>query len=334
MKKLLALLLAMLLVFSLAACGTDNESSGKDKPSETGTEDPGETAKPAKGDNADETPKEDETPEEPDPFGPETLALIASVNEDTAEKTGTCGEDLTWYCLDNVLVIRGTGDMEDYDDNAETPWSDLDSQIELVYLEDGVTSVGEHAFSPLKGMQALYIPDSVTVIRPWACSWCEKLTYVRCSENLTEIGSNALEKTGIQSFSFPHGIARIEDRVFLNSALTSVEIPDSVTEIGKSAFAGCDLTSVTLPDSVTTIEEDAFYFTDITAITIPASVTFMGSAFVNSHMTTVTFLGDAPEMEEHDKLLLGLKEGATIQYSGSGFEPYIETYSQYNWVKQ
>ena len=320
MKKLLALLLAMLLVFSLAACGTDNESSGRDKPSETGTEDPGETAKPATDDNADETPEEDETqppeedetPEESDPFGPETLALIASVNEDTAKASGTCGEDLTWYYLDNMLVIRGTGDMEDYNLDPR-PWSRAAGQIELVYLEDGVTSIGQNAFRELKEMRAFYMPDSVTSIHELAFCFCYKLTYVRLSENLAEIGEGAFISTGFSSFTFPQGITKLERSVFSSADLTSLEIPDSITEIGDWAFDSCNLTSVTIPDSVTSIGRDAF---------------------VNCPLTTVTFLGDAPEMPDYEGRLMGLQDGVTIQYSGSGFEPYIETYFQYNWVKQ
>ncbi len=355
MKKILALLLATLLVLSLAACGTDNENPDGDKPSGADTEDPGVETKPSTDDvgepgNAEETNDADEpdgttdsnetegeTPEESDPFGPEVLELIASVNEDTAKGKGTCGENLTWYYLDNMLVIRGTGEMENcFDEYGPTPapWSKAAEQIELVYLEDGVTSIGKYAFSELRKLRAFYMPDSVTSIRDHAFYYCDNLTYIRWSENLAEIESGAFRVTGFESFSFPEGLTKIEWGVFMDAELTSVEIPNSVTEIDMYAFSSCELTSVTIPDSVTTIMDDAFYGNPLTTLTIPASVTYIDAAFRNCPLTTVTFLGDAPEMKEYDDLLMGLEEGVTIQYSGEGFEPYIETYFQYNRVRQ
>lgn len=350
MKKFLALFLALLLVLSLAACAAeeDDDRSDRDKTSNSfwgnlGKDDKDDKADEDENNKPDEDDDDDEaddlvygTVDEPDPFGPEIMELIASADEDTAERSGTCGDRLTWYYLDNVLVIRGTGDMEDYSYSSNTaPWSTFVKRIELVYLDNGVTSIGKYPFLEMGSLQGVYIPNSVTSIGEGAFKSCENLTYVRCSKNLTELGYSAFEKSGLRSFSIPRGITKLEKYVFQDTQMTSVEFPDGVTEIGNAAFSGCHFTSFTVPDGVTTIGNQAFGFMhSLETATIPASVTSMGPAFAYSDPLTVTFLGDAPEMEENYGLLLGLDEDSTIQYSGDGFDWYIEDYPDYNWVKQ
>ncbi len=110
-KKLLALLLALALALSLAACGT-----GDDGPEGTdGAKEPNKT-EGAKGSDATGSEQKPQTdPDNPLGISESTLAFIKSINADNAEATGMCGADLTWYYLNNVLVIRGTGEMTDYD---------------------------------------------------------------------------------------------------------------------------------------------------------------------------------------------------------------------------
>lgn len=341
MKKLLALLLALLLVLSLTACGKGDDGPEQTDPPKTEAADTGKETQPDKDDDptkpADAEPADTEpaAPEEPDPFGPEVLARIASVNADNAEATGTCGADLTWYLYDNMLIIHGTGEMENFDPN-DAPWFEAADKVEFVYLEDGVTSIGNFAFYYFVKTQAAYIPDSVTAIRADTFSNCGNLTYVRWSENLAEIGFEAFCSTGLTSAAIPRGVTVLPDGVFMNNLkLTSVELPEGLTEIGSHAFQACKLTSVTIPDSVTTIGTGAFYSNSLTEVTIPASVMYiLSQAFGNCPITTVTLLGDAPETDGSRSTLFGLKAGTTIRYSGDSFDRYIEDCPNYNWVKQ
>ena len=39
---------------------------------------------------------------------------LIRITMDSPEKSGVCGENLEWYFKNEVLVITGTGDMDDY----------------------------------------------------------------------------------------------------------------------------------------------------------------------------------------------------------------------------
>ena len=175
--------------------------------------------------------------------------------------SGTCGAEgdgsnLTWTLdSDGVLTISGSGDMHGYGPSG-APWH---GRVKSAVIAEGVTSIGDVAFSFCTSLASVTIPDSVTSIGRHAFQYCTSLTSVTIPNGVTSIGDSA--------FSYC-------------ASLTSVTIPDSVTSIGWSAFAGCtSLTSVTIPDSVTSIGSLAFSgCTSLTSVTVPDSVTSIGDA--------------------------------------------------------
>ena len=169
-------------------------------------------------------------------------ALIAS---------GTCGENLTWELTESgTLTISGTGEMHNFNyegldnpaANLPAPWLDYQNNIKQLVVEEGVTSIGHHAFWHCKELTAMTLPDSIETIGDWAFYNCKKLT---------------------GELAIPKGVTYIGDRAFEDcSSLTSVVIPDGVTHIGYSAFSRCSgLTGkLILPDSLTYIGDSAFHF--------------------------------------------------------------------------
>ena len=87
-----------------------------------------------------------------------------------------------------------------------------------VIVPDGVTSIGEYAFSRCSKLTSITIPNSVTSIGEWAFSGCSGLTSITIPNSVTSIGDFA--------FSGCNG-------------LTSITIPNSVTSIGNGAFGYC-----------------------------------------------------------------------------------------------
>ena len=173
-------------------------------------------------------------------------------------------DNLTWKLYeDGTLNISGTGAMKDYNSTDNLSPAYMNSSVKKVVIEEGVTNIGNWAFSECSSLTSITIPDSVTNIGAAAFDSCGSLTSITIPGSVTSIGTVA----------------------FYNcSGLTSITIPDSVTNIGAAAFDSCtSLTSITIPDSVTSIESYAFCnCSNLTSITIPDSVTNIGAAAFDS----------------------------------------------------
>ena len=144
------------------------------------------------------------------------ITLLVSLSA-YAEKSGICGDNLEWKLTDEgVLTITGTGEMQDWNDYS-SPWYENES-VKQVIIGDGVTTIGDWAFSYCRALTSITIPNSVTTIGDYAFSYCRALTSVIISNSVTTIG----------------------ERTFANCySLTSVTIPSSVTRIEDGAFSDC-----------------------------------------------------------------------------------------------
>lgn len=190
-------------------------------------------------------------------------SVKSAVNVDSS---GTCGENLNWVLYDDgLLVITGTGEMEDYDYPSDRPHWDI-SKIKNIVFPEGLTSIGDLAFAYCSGLTgSLKLPGGLTSIGDYAFAYCSSLTgSLELSDNLTSIGSHAFSEcsgfTG--SLELPEGLTLIEKCTFWEcSGLTgSLKLPSSLTSIGEDAFYKCSsLTgSLELPSSLTSIGEGAF----------------------------------------------------------------------------
>ena len=171
-----------------------------------------------------------ESPSAPESAAPGATSTDAAIQEyltaitpETAELKGVCGPSMVWYYQDNVLLIKGTGEMttpswQDYDSD-NIPWEQrLKHRVYLVILDEGITSVADRAFGKDYDEYDLVraiIPGSVAQIGDYAFANCPNLTDVTLTSGVAEIG----------------------DCAFWSSRnLTDITIPSSVTEIGDRAF--------------------------------------------------------------------------------------------------
>ena len=152
--------------------------------------------------------------------------------------SGSCGDHLNWKLENGTLTISGTGKMANYAIPDDAPWFSSRRSITAVSIENGVTSIGDYAFSDCMELSSITIPDSVTSIGDYAFLTCWNLGSITIPDSVTSIG------TGV--FGDCYG-------------LSSITIPNSVTSIGNYTFSGCTgLSSITIPNSVTSIGTDAF----------------------------------------------------------------------------
>ena len=154
-----------------------------------------------------------------------------------------------------------------------------------ISLPDGLTSIGESAFSGCSGLSSTSLPDGLTSIGNYAFKGCSGLSSISLPEGLTSIGESAFSGcSGLSSISLPEGLTSIGESVFSGcSGLSSISLPDDLTSIGESLFSGCSgLSSISLPDGLTSIGESAFSgCSGLNSISIPGSVNSIGNFAFN-----------------------------------------------------
>lgn len=210
--------------------------------------------------------------------------MIISFNVSATETSGNCGpiqsgdgtsespyvygNNCTWNLENGTLTISGTGAMADYyfsgkGTNAITtaPWG---TDVQNLVINSGITHLGERAFTGLKGVTTLNIPDTVTSIG-WDAFWnmsgvsgdlvvpnsvtsigdfafqeMNKVTSLTIGDSVTSIGEYAFEKmTGVTTLIIPDSVKSIGDRAFKDmSGLETLVIGDNVETIGTQAFRG------------------------------------------------------------------------------------------------
>ncbi len=144
-------------------------------------------------------------------------------------------------------------------------------EAENYTIPEGVTVIGNAAFSCCENLKSITIPDSVTTIGDSAFYCCTNLTGVVIPDSVTTIGYAAFcVCCSLANVTISNNVTSIEDVVFARcDSLTNVTIPDKVTEIGVEAFSYCEkMASITIPDSVTMIRECAFDGCGILTVTV------------------------------------------------------------------
>lgn len=170
---------------------------------------------------------------------------IAGLSIQDAEETQSCGKDLTWYYLNDVLIITGTGPMDDFNIDDEyfgrlMPYTiDFkENLVKLIRIEEGCTAIGNNAFNRFITLTNVMIPNTVTSIGDRAFWNCYNLSSVNLPDTLTTIGDSAFKNC---------------------ESLEKITIPKNVTSIGEYAFSNCkNLVSVSLPKELTDIPENVF----------------------------------------------------------------------------
>ena len=104
--------------------------------------------------------------------------IISSSNYSPNVSSGTCGSKLTWNLSGGVLKINGTGKMTDWTSATGSIWNNYKSSITKVIVSDGVTSIGNYAFTGCTNLTSVSIPDSVTSIGNNAFGDCPAIATV------------------------------------------------------------------------------------------------------------------------------------------------------------
>jgi hypothetical protein len=218
-----------------------------------------------------------------------------------------------------------------------------------IIIPNGVTIIGDSAFSGCTNLADIAIPDSVTDIGTGVFTGTAWLN--NQPNGLVYAGKVALTYKGTMpantSIALKNDTKGIAVRAFANSVnLVGITIPNTVTTIRYSAFAGCtNLPSITLPANAGFTIIDEFTFngcTALTSVTIPNSVTAIGNfAFNNcSSLINVKFNGVIPStgFSENTSFLGDLRDKFYASNSTNGTVGTYTTTSPVDgssvWTKQ
>ena len=183
------------------------------------------------------------------------MAVTVSAEEDTAVAYSSSDTE-SWSEYDYQILDDGTIEIIYY--------YGCDEVIIIPSEIDGrkVTGIKGFNLSNKENIKSITIPDGVTSIGDSAFSWCRSLTDITIPDSVTSIGCEAFYNcSSLTNITIPDGVTSIEYGTFYDcSSLTNITIPDSVTSIKCEAFYNCSsLTNITIPDGVTSIESETFY---------------------------------------------------------------------------
>ncbi|MBQ8836837.1 MAG: leucine-rich repeat protein [Clostridia bacterium] len=157
------------------------------------------------------------------------------------------------------------------------------STLASIVIPEGVTSIGRCAFSDCNKLTSIVIPEGVTSIGDFAFSDCSSLANIVIPESVTSIGNRAFSRC--EKLAEENGFVIVRDTLYnYYGKELHVAIPIGVASIGDFAFNDCrSITSIVIPESVTSIGD--LVFSDcrsLTSIVISDGVTSIGESAFSS----------------------------------------------------
>ena len=183
-----------------------------------------------------------------------------------------------WTLENRTLTISGTGEMKNWTSSSEEDWHNIQYEniLENVIIEEGVTTIGYHAFSYLDNLNSINIANTVKIIGSSAFLGCGSLSKISIPDSVTLIEENAFQSCrGIKEIYIGSGAiynTSSETRFYGCNNLEKITVSEnnpnfssqdgilfnkSKTEILKYP-ANKSGDTYTIPNTVTTIHEECF----------------------------------------------------------------------------
>lgn len=235
-------------------------------------------------------------------------AEVATTESGHVENAAEASDESDFYIEDGFVTgYKGAGGVvtipEGVTDIGDYAFSDC-VNITDVIIPEGVKRIGFHAFENCNNLTSISIPTSIERIKEYAFMNCGKLTSIAIPKNVIEIGDYAFSGCNTLNisvdkknslYSSKDGVLYNKDQTTLICVVgerTSITIPEGVTSINAGAFCNCfELENITIPNSVNSIGEYAFAnCTSLTSVIIPEGVTIIENDVFNQcvSLTSVT----------------------------------------------
>lgn len=163
-----------------------------------------------------------------------TLCLLLSVPVQTAsaaeaapptEEThpvraaDECGDDLTWYLEEEMLVISGSGAMDDYHGNE--PWQFWKEEIRTVVFSGPVTYVGAGAFADYDVIETVDFGSALTEVGKGAFKSCDGLTAIHLPATFRRFGEESfMSCKNLTRFDFLGGMPNFRENCLWDTYAT------------------------------------------------------------------------------------------------------------------
>ncbi len=190
------------------------------------------------------------------------------------------------------LELTGTGEMAGPGNYDYQPYRSYRNKIISVTVGEGITNIGQRAFSRFSSLQEYTIPSSVKTIGEYAFEYCTSLKAVAIPDTVDSISNYSFYHCeGAISLTIPgdldynslyipfYGMKNLQD-IYITPGKTgaasvsqvdsptgspanisdgyTIHFTEGVTEIHDKVFANTKASRIEIADSVTVIGEDAF----------------------------------------------------------------------------
>lgn len=222
-------------------------------------------------------------------------ALLLSCSFTVLAADQVLSDNITWRVEGATLYFEGSGDMTlTYDYLTEIPWYEERNNVDTIVIGEGITSIGEGAFTAFRMLKNVQFPNSMTTIGSSAFLSCE----------------------GLEEIVLPQRVTRVEGGAFVGcESLKSISIPGSVYYISSDAFYNCfNLTIVGIAGSY------AQTFAEEHNLPFDGSLAPSSEILVSVNRKLVTF--DQPPVIIDDRTLVPLRAifeamGAVVDWEPS-----------------
>ncbi len=219
------------------------------------------------------------------------LVIPVSVGAEELNFCGKTENDKVYWSFDSAtgtLTISGSGEMKDFSIDEQPEWyENYISQVKSIIISEGVTSIGNYAFSNMKYVDTVVIPSS-TIISDNSFNACWRLcnitftSYTSTSRSNVKLIETIMNKVSGNKANFTYTGSCGPNATYTLDSQGNLEISGS-GDISSKAFQGwTNITKVVIGDEITYIGTYAFdNCTGIDNIKIGEKVFGIGSFAIN-----------------------------------------------------
>ena len=144
---------------------------------------------------------------------------------ETVIQSGTCGAKVEYVLENGVLTISGEGATYNYHSGSTAPWFEHRESIVEIYVEEGITNIGNQLFVECKNLKKVFFAKGVETLGSNVFKGCPSIEYVSFPKTLKTVGERSFTGS-VQKIEYAGTEAEWETIVFsnYNNGIFSAEI--------------------------------------------------------------------------------------------------------------